>query len=35
MGTVAGMVDFGEDRRNPDVRTFRSENGKMRYGHAI
>ena len=35
MGAVVGMVDFREDKRNPDVHTFRLENGKLRYVHAI
>ena len=35
MGTVVGMVDFKEEKRNPDVHTFRLENGKLRYVHAI
>jgi len=35
MGTVVGMVDFREEKRNPDVHTFRLENGKLRYVHAI
>jgi hypothetical protein len=35
MGTVVGMVDFREEKRNPDVHTFRLENGKLRYVHTI
>jgi hypothetical protein len=35
MGTVVGMVDFREEKRNPDVHTFRLENGKLRYVHAL
>lgn len=35
MGAVVGMVDFRENKRNPDVHTFRLENGKLRYVHAI
>jgi hypothetical protein len=35
MGAVVGMVDFREDKRNPDVHTFRLENGKLRYVHTI
>jgi hypothetical protein len=35
MGTVVGMVDFRENKRNPDVHTFRLENGKLRYVHTI
>ncbi len=35
MGTVVGMVDFREPKRNPDVHTFRLEDGKLRYVHAI
>ncbi|MGD0100031.1 MAG: hypothetical protein ABSC60_06770 [Acidobacteriota bacterium] len=35
MGTVVGMVDFREEKRNPDVHTFRLENGKLRYVHSI
>lgn len=35
MGTVVGMVDFRANKRNPDVHTFRLENGKLRYVHAI
>jgi len=35
MGSVVGMVDFRENKRNPDVHTFRLENGKLRYVHAI
>ena len=35
MGAVVGMVDFREEKRNPDVHTFRLENGKLRYVHAI
>ncbi len=34
-GTVVGFVDFREEKRNPDVHTFRLENGKLRYVHAI
>jgi len=35
MGSVIGMVDFREEKRNPDVHTFRLENGKLRYVHAL
>jgi hypothetical protein len=35
MGTVVGMVDFREEKRNPDVHTFRLENGKLRHVHTI
>jgi len=35
MGTVVGFVDFREEKRNPDVHTFRLENGKLRYVHAL
>jgi len=35
MGAVVGMVDFREEKRNPDVHTFRLENGKLRYVHAL
>ncbi len=35
MGTVVGFVDFREEKRNPDVHTFRLENGRLRYVHAI
>jgi hypothetical protein len=35
MGAAVGMVDFREDKRNPDVHTFRLENGKLRYVHAL
>ncbi len=35
MGTVVGMVDFKAEKRNPDVHTFRLENGKLRYVHAL
>jgi len=35
MGAVVGMVDFRQEKRNPDVHTFRLENGKLRYVHAI
>ena len=35
MGTVVGFVDFTAEKRNPDVHTFRLENGKLRYVHAI
>jgi hypothetical protein len=35
MGSVVGMVDFREEKRNPDVHTFRLENGKLRYVHAL
>jgi hypothetical protein len=35
MGTVVGMVDFREEKRNPEVHTFRLENGKLRYVHAL
>jgi len=35
VGAVVGMVDFREGKRNPDVHTFRLENGKLRYVHAL
>jgi len=35
MGTVVGMVDFREDKRNPDFHAFRLENGKLRYVHTV
>ena len=35
MGTVVGMVDFREEKRNPDFHAFRLENGKLRYVHTI
>ena len=35
MGTVVGFVYFREEKRNPDVHTFRLENGKLRYVHAL
>jgi len=35
MGTVVGFVDFRAEKRNPDVHTFRLENGKLRYVHTI
>lgn len=35
MGTVVGMVDFGEKNGWPDTHTFRLENGKLRYVHTL
>ncbi len=35
MGTVVGMVDFREPKRNPDFHMFRMENGKLRYVHTV
>jgi hypothetical protein len=35
MGTVVGLVDFGEKNGWPDTHTFRLENGKVRYVHTL
>jgi len=35
MGTVVGLVDFGEQNGWPDSHTFRLENGKVRYVHTL
>lgn len=35
MGTVVGLVDFGENNGWPDSHTFRLENGKVRYVHTL
>jgi hypothetical protein len=35
MGTVVGLVDFGEKDGWPDSHTFRLENGKVRYVHTL
>jgi hypothetical protein len=35
MGTVVGLVDFGEPNGWPDTHTFRLENGKIRYVHTL
>lgn len=35
MGTVVGLVDFGEQNGWPDTHTFRLENGKIRYVHTL
>ncbi len=35
MGTVVGLVDFGEKDGWPDTHTFRLENGKVRYVHTL
>jgi hypothetical protein len=35
MGTVTGLVDFGERNSLPDAHTFRLENGKLRYVHTL
>lgn len=35
MGTVVGMVDFGEKNGWPDTHMFRLEDGKVRYVHTL
>jgi hypothetical protein len=35
MGTVVGLVDFGEKNSLPDSHIFRLENGKIRYVHTL
>jgi len=35
MGTVVGLVDFGERNGWPDSHIFRLENGKVRYVHTL
>jgi hypothetical protein len=35
MGTVVGLVDFGEKDGWPDSHAFRLENGKIRYVHTL
>jgi len=35
MGTVVGLVDFGEKNGWPDTHAFRLENGKVRYVHTL
>jgi len=35
MGTVVGLVDFGDEDGWPDSHIFRLENGKMRYVHTL
>lgn len=35
MGTVVGLVDFGEKNGWPDSHIFRLENGKVRYVHTL
>lgn len=35
MGTVVGLVDFGEENGWPDSHMFRLENGKVRYVHTL
>ena len=35
MGTVVGLVDFGEQNSLPDSHIFRLENGKIRYVHTL
>jgi hypothetical protein len=35
MGTVVGLVDFGEKDGWPDTHAFRLENGKIRFVHTI
>jgi hypothetical protein len=35
MGTVVGLVDFGDKNGLPDSHTFRLEGGKLRYVHTI
>jgi hypothetical protein len=35
MGTVVGLVDFGEKDGWPDSHVFRLENGKVRYVHTL
>jgi hypothetical protein len=35
MGTVVGLVDFGEKNGWPDSHTFRLEGGKVRYVHTL
>jgi hypothetical protein len=35
MGTVVGLVDFGEKNGWPDSHTFRLESGKVRYVHTL
>jgi hypothetical protein len=35
MGTIVGLVDFGEENGWPDSHIFRLENGKVRYVHTL
>ena len=35
MGTVVGLVDFGEENGWPDSHMFRLENGKVRFVHTL